>query len=158
MNSTDDPPPCHTISGMDLIPYPVNDYLLLIGRLAYAVTYMEGSVLFDLPRHRKRLPSALTAETLAGETTGTIARIIADNLSEVSDPALSTWLTAAAQHLDAAAKVRNPILQARPATVDGQRLHRWRPGQALSIDTQALRRDIADLENRCTALMDLRVP
>lgn len=55
------------------IPFPEDEHLALIGRLAYAVTYLEGAAICDLLRHAAVLPAELSVEALAGKGTGEIA-------------------------------------------------------------------------------------
>jgi hypothetical protein len=145
------------------IPYPDDEYLLLIGRFAYAVTYLEGAVLGDLSRHAAVLPLELTVDALAGKSTGLIAGTIRDHVRKVPDSAVAAWLAAGAEHLAAAATLRNPVLHARPATIDGQqRLRHWKLGarrqaaEAYPITTEVLAAGIAEIERRRAELERLR--
>jgi hypothetical protein len=149
------------------IPYPDDaegdEYLRLVGRLVYAVGYLEWGVLGDLARHATVVPSALSVAELAGQTTGTIAERIRQQVSAVTDPAVAAWLRAGSEHLDRAAKIRNPVLHARPTTVgDAQRLHRWKAAdrrggaESLTITVQVLRDGIAEIERRGRDLGQLR--
>lgn len=119
--------------------YPEDAYILAIGKLAYSVTYLEGQILFDLP-HLPGLPTQLDVRSLAGRSTGQLGRIFQDQavLSQVADLQVRAWLQAGGKHLSEAARLRNAVLHARPATVNGeQRLHRWHPdgGEIMNISS-----------------------
>ncbi|MCX5014772.1 hypothetical protein OG765_27835 [Streptomyces sp. NBC_00555] len=115
-----------------------DDYLIQIGRLAYSVTYLEGLVLYDLP-HLAGLPAELELKGLAGRTTGQLGAILQKReiLEQVADTSVRTWLQRSGELLSAAAKIRNSVLHARPATIQGQQmLQRWHPeaGQVFPIE------------------------
>jgi hypothetical protein len=95
------------------VPYPEDEYLLLVGKLAYAVTYLEGMILFDLPDQAHHLPPTVSLAQLAEKTTGQIAKSITQSLVDVPDPKVNAWLDQAAKCLDRAAKIRNAVLHAR---------------------------------------------
>jgi hypothetical protein len=118
--------------------YPEDSYLAKVGRLAYAVSGLEWLVLGDLPGLQARLPSELTVTALAGQTTGAIARRIAEARPDVHDSELQRWLSVSARCLHLAAEIRSHVLHARPATIEGrQRLYRWRIGREVA-DTFAI--------------------
>ncbi|MCX4714945.1 hypothetical protein OG818_03930 [Streptomyces virginiae] len=106
-----------------------DDYLLRIGRLSYLVTYLEWQVLGDLP-HIPGLPAELEVRKLVGMTTGHLARTFqsAQILQQVADPAAQNWLRRSGELLESAARDRNSVLHARPATIAGRQiLNRWHP-------------------------------
>lgn len=110
------------------IPFPPDAYLAEVGRIVYAVGYLEWGILGGLLGLQARLaPADLTAEALAGSTTKSIARAIEREAPHVPDPAVRAWLEESARWLLEVSDIRNAALGARPATIDGeQRLYRWR--------------------------------
>jgi hypothetical protein len=142
------------------IPYPDDAYISLVGRLAYAVTYLEGLVVNDLYRLRHHLPAELTLEKLAGEPTGVIGKLVTRHAQEASHPVVVAWLDAAGPILSKAAKIRNPVLHARPATTpdNKQQLFRWHPREQFPITAERLRQGIAEIERVIHELSDYRPP
>lgn len=115
--------------------WPPDDYLTLLGRVVYSVASIEGLLLFDLPR-MPNPPVGATPAALAGKTTTGLGRALVDVSSQVADPGWSAYLSAGAAALMDIGPVRNAVLHARPATVDGaQQLHRWRLGSNAEIFT-----------------------
>jgi len=142
------------------IPYPDDSYLAEIGRVIYALAYLEWGALGDLS-HLPGLPPALSVENLAGKTTATVALEIRANLAAVADPGVAAWLLAHADALEALAPRRNGVVHARPATIDGQqRLNRWakRSGmvEAYPITDDLLGHLVDDIEAAVTATGGLR--
>lgn len=111
------------------VALPDDEYLLRLGKVAYAVSYVEWTVLGDLYGLRDRLPANLTVQHLAGKTTGSIAKALRDALPEIADPEVHEFIEASAEVLADLSTRRNQVLHARPATTeDGrQRLLRYRP-------------------------------
>jgi hypothetical protein len=143
------------------LPFPEDSYLLALARFFYAVSYLEWTVLGDLS-HISGLPIALQVQELAGKTTGTIGRQLANPvlLAQVADPVVRAWLAAGGDHLIEVAKVRNSVLHARPATVDGrQRLHRWDPsrGEVFTITEPLLTEMLDDISNRVRDMSNRRI-
>ena len=133
------------------------EYVAKLGRFIYAVTYLEWSLLGDLSSIPD-LPAVLSLQELAGCTTGGIARRVTDNIAAVTDPRASPFLATAANHLREVAVMRNDVLHARPATVDGkQRLYRWLPGRSFAVSDAWLDEQIADVERREAEVSGLRV-
>jgi hypothetical protein len=139
--------------------YPDDPYLTQIGRLAYAVSGLEWSVLGDLPRHAAVLPPALNVGALAGQTTGRIARAIQQHLHDVQDQDVQAWLKESASALLVVSDIRNHVLHARPATLDGQqRLYRWRQGRdSFPITDQWLEEETDLIEAWSAKVVALRV-
>jgi len=143
-----------------MLAYPEDSYLIQVGRLAYAVSSLEWSVLGDLTHHASALPAALAIGTLAGQTTGKIAEKIKQHLNAVQDNAVREWLKTSADALTEASIIRNHFLHARPATIDDQqRLYRWRltPNDAFPITDQWLADQIDRIETLSAAVSTLRV-
>jgi hypothetical protein len=141
------------------VPFPEDDYVRALGRLCYAVSYLEWSVLGDLPRV-PGLPAELRLSELAGKTTGQIGGSLKRHLARVPDPAVRGWLEAAGDHLVAVAKLRNSVLHARPATVQShQRLHRWDPsrGETLTITDAHLAKLLQDIDGRIRDMSGRRI-
>jgi hypothetical protein len=138
---------------------PEDDYLLLIGQLAYMVTALEGLIIFDLPGMADHLPASLTAGSLSGLTTGQIARALTNAAGRIEDADVRRYVELAGQHLADASSVRNDLLHARPATIDGKtRLYRWRQSDqcnrhpAFPITDDWLRENIDRLSEASNAL------
>ena len=107
---------------------PDDEYLLRIGQLVYMVSSIEGLILFDLPGMATYLPEKLNAGALAGETMGTLARALTDAAPSIEDGDVRAYVDFAGRVLSQTSSIRNDLLHARPATVDGQsRLFRWKP-------------------------------
>jgi hypothetical protein len=144
-----------------VVAFSEDEYLLALGRLCYAVSYLEWSVLGDLPRI-SGLPQELQLRNLAGHSTGTIGRRFSDPaiLGKVDAPDVRSWLETAGEHLTAVAKRRNSVLHARPATIDGkQRLHRWSPDhdEVFTITEELLEEILADITDRLRDLTSRRI-
>lgn len=125
---------------------PGEQYLARIGELAYAVSSLEWTLLGDLSVHKTSLPDDLTLENLAGHTTGRIATLLDKAIPKVEDSELAVYLEAGSAALRQVAELRNAVLHARPATIDGeQRLRRYRatPHEAFAI-TDAWLEDALD--------------
>ena len=144
---------------MAAIPYANDPYLALVGRLAYAVAYLEWAVLGDIDRV-PGVPAGLSVADLAGKTTGQISRLINDTLPSVSDPKTQVWLTKSAEVLESAAEIRNHVLHACPGTAsDGsQMLYRWLPSTAFWITEDDPEVAIRNVEDSLTDLNTLRLP
>lgn len=108
------------------VALPDEDYTLRIGELAYAVSYLEWTLLGDLHRLSDRLPEGLTLAELEPCTTGTIAKKARAAAEAADDAEIQAYLSAAADALTRAAAMRNDLLHARPAThpQQDQRLNR----------------------------------
>lgn len=144
---------------MTVVPYPDDGYLLKIGRLAYAVTYLEGMVLFDLPGTGTQLPTAITLAELGGKPTGVIAGRLRDHAPQLADPALREYLVAASDALAAVATIRNAVLHARPATIDEQqqrRLNRAHAGEQFVITDAWLDAKAAEILQYVRTVSDVR--
>ncbi len=123
---------------------PEDEYLVLIGQVAYMVSALEWTILGDLPRHALDLPSDLTQETLAHLPTGVIAGKLKDAVDKITKDDLRAYIERGAEVLQKASVERNDMLHARPATAgDGnQRIYRWTKDRQLLIDTEWLERTI----------------
>jgi hypothetical protein len=110
-----------------VIPFPDQEYVARLGRLAYAIGYLEWSILGALPDLASVLPASVRLENIVGETTWSIGQRLAE--ATVEDPALRAWLTKGGAALKEISRRRNAVLHARPATDDAgrQRLYRWHP-------------------------------
>ena len=144
-----------------MIPYPEDEYVIAIGKLAYAVSYLEWAILGDLP-HISGLPPQIGIEALTGKTTGGIADVIGSRavLAQVSDPVIQNWLSEASTHLKAVSQARNGILHARPATINGrQRLNRWDPsrGETFAVEIDRINGLLEDIYARLSALNAIRL-
>jgi len=148
---------------MSRVPFPDDSYVTLIGRVAYAISYVEWLLLGDLSR-LPDLPEQLTVGSLAGKPTGRIASEVDAHLPAVPDPEVRRFLSVSAQALHDLAPLRNHILHARPATIDGaQRLNRWRllpdgSGEAFQIDEAFLQSVLDRADEAITDIYRVRLP
>lgn len=139
------------------VPYPDDTYLTLLGKAAYAVSYLEWTALGDLSG-LPGLPSELSLAKLAGKTTRQIADTFDRHATKVGDPASRHFVQAAATELRGISARRNDILHARPATIGGeQRLYRWMPNKAEVIDLDMLRDFIDLVDGALARLGQMRV-
>jgi hypothetical protein len=135
------------------VALPEDDYLTLIGQVAYMVSSLEWTILGDLPGLGRYLPSDLTTSALAGKSTGQIAGALMKAKEKISDDDVRAFVVRASELLSEAATMRNDLLHARPATIGAhQRLYRWKPGRAFAIDTAWLNHTIDKLSKASTAL------
>lgn len=147
------------------VALPEDEYVLLIGQLAYMVSYLEWIIMGDLPRLAHQVPASLTVEALAGKSTGQIAGALAKAAPAIGDDAVRAYVECAGRVLGEAAERRNDVLHARPATSPDrrQRLYRWKPAdgrgaaRTFFIDTAWLERAIDELSEAVSALCGVRV-
>ncbi|MDV7992079.1 hypothetical protein [Rhodococcus sp. IEGM 1374] len=142
------------------IPFPDDDYLAAIGRMTYAIGYLEWSILGDLPQI-DGLPEALTVEKLAGKTVADIGKTLQSNLDGVEDSETRAWLKMAADYLLSFSNRRNAVLHGRPATTDDgePQLSRWtkKPGEQYFITPKLLEDLVSDIDLAVTDLSSKRV-
>lgn len=139
------------------IALPEPQYLEAIGRYAYAVSYLEWSILGDLP-HVEGLPATLTVDELASKTTGGIGHALLRHAPDVNDSSTREWLEAGGRALVELTEARNALLHARPATIEGkQRLFRWLPGTAFAITDEWLAAQERNFETLADQVRRLRV-
>lgn len=98
------------------VALPDTEYLARIGEIAYTVAYMEWIVLGDLQFYSDALPDELALSDLEPKPTGRIARALEKQAGKVPDESVRTFVKLASEVLDCAAKIRNVVLHARPAT------------------------------------------
>lgn len=106
--------------------WPDDPYLVKLGKVSYAASYLEALILNDLGR----FPDDLPADLLDAEALSVLSnKVLAEKLrgAVVADQSIARWLTVAADELDKARAVRNDVLHARPVTDSEarQRLMRW---------------------------------
>ncbi|MFE5586394.1 hypothetical protein [Kitasatospora sp. NPDC056531] len=116
-----------------------NDYLTRIGRLSYLVSYLEWQVLGDLPHLPVPSLPELELTRLVDGTTDRLAQTFSSPrlLDQITDIPTREWLRRAGELLESAARDRDSVLHAHPATVDGRTvLHRWHPtkGEVFTVD------------------------
>ncbi len=145
------------------VALPEDDYLVLVGQVAYMVSSLEWTILGDLPGLAQYLPPDLNTAALAGKTTGMIGHALASAVDRIDDDEVRTYVEEAGRLLREASDLRNDLLHARPATVGGrQRLYRWKkadargPGRALVIDDSWLESTIDALSVSSAALNAIR--
>lgn len=98
------------------VALPEDAYLARIGEIAYTVSSMEWTLLGDLRRLADRLPGGLTLASLEPLTTGQIAMRVSSATEGLEDGQVKDYFTAVSSALRSAAKLRNDVLHARPAT------------------------------------------
>ena len=145
------------------VALPEDEYLVLIGQVAYMVSSLEWTILGDLPGLAQYLPTDLTTSALAGKSTGQIAGALSKAAGEISDDVVRAYIELVGRVLGEAAEMRNDMLHARPATIgEDQRLYRWKPtdwrgaGRAFVIDTAWLNSTIDKLSAASAALGNIR--
>ncbi len=150
---------------MSRVPFPEDDFVLQIGRAAYAISYIEGGLLGDLAR-LPGLPPELSIDNLAWRTTGGLGAEIRQHLAGVSDARAQAFLAACAKWLTRLAGPRNDILHARPATIgNAQRPFRWvrkdrgrGPVEAFPIDEAALQSILELVDDAIEEINAVRLP
>jgi hypothetical protein len=141
------------------IPLPENEYLLLVGQVAYMVSYLEWLILGDLEGLRADLPAKLTLGELAGKPTGVIAERLRCAVKDIHEPDVKAYIAEGARVLKDASTRRNDLLHARPATIGGnQRLKRQVPGTEIEIEIGWLNTAIDALSKGQRALDAVRPP
>lgn len=145
---------------------PDQDYLARIGEVAYTVSYMEWTLLGDLYRLADQLPEGLTLASLEPLTTGQIATRARSAAEGVEDGQVKDYLSAVAAALSTAARLRNDVLHARPATHprQGQRLiraevaGRQTTGTRFWIDDEWFDSTVIELDEQLSAVSRTRPP
>jgi hypothetical protein len=108
-----------------VLPFPCESYMRALAEALYAVSYVESMLLGDLPRLSTSIDS-LSVEGLSRQTMGAVASSVRQAISRASTPGEAAWLAAAADALESVVDLRNRVVHAHPATVDGQQmLYRW---------------------------------
>jgi hypothetical protein len=137
---------------------PGSGYLQSLGELVYAVTSLEGLMIFDIPRMQSAVPAKFTVDSLVGGTTAGIGQQFLDCAPKVTDAGVRAYFETGGAALREVGGIRNNVLHARPATMDtgAQRLYRHVPGTSpVFIDDDwletALNR-VADLSGEVTTL------
>jgi len=141
------------------VSLPDDDYLLLVGQMAYMVGSLEGTIPFDLPGLAQYLPADLNPSALAGKTTGALAGALTKAAPSITNDDIRAYVELAASVLKEVSSRRNDLLHARPATVDGeQRLYRWKtddhrgPHLTFAISTDWLEAEVDRLSEAAVAL------
>lgn len=145
---------------MSRIAYPENAYLAELGRLAYAVQYLEG-LIYDLALVPE-LQMRVSIDDLEGMTMNRIATEfrMATFATGPRQADVQAFASEMSLQLDKVAPLRNSVLHARPATVDGkQRLARRnvRLGEFFTVDEAKLADTIAVVEDAILAAGATRV-
>lgn len=105
------------------IALPEDDYLVLIGQVAYMVSSLEWTILGDCRGLAQYLPADLNTPVLAGKSTGQISGALSKEVDKIGDDDVRAYVELAGQLLGEASKMRNDLLHARPATIgEDQRL------------------------------------
>lgn len=145
------------------VALPEDDYLGLVGQVAYMVSSLEWTILGDLPGLAPYLPAELNTSALAGKSTGQIAGALSKAVDQISDVDVRAYVELAGRLLGEATELRNDMLHARPATIGKhQRLYRWKPtdwrgaGRAFVIDVAWLNSTIDKLSAASSALSEVR--
>lgn len=102
------------------VALPEDAYLARIGEVAYTVSSMEWTLLGDLHQLTDRLPEVLTLASLEPLTTGQIATRVRSAAEGMEDSPVKDYLSAVAEALKLASRLRNDVLHARPATYPEQ--------------------------------------
>jgi len=148
------------------VALPEDAYLARIGEIAYTVSYMEWTLLGDLHRLADQLPDSITLASLEPLTTGQIAARVRSAAEELEDGRAKDYLSAVSEALRLAARLRNDVLHARPAThpAQDQRLTRAEvaggrtTGARFWIDDAWLDGAIGDMNKGLSAVSVVRPP
>lgn len=146
------------------VALPEDAYLARIGEIAYTASSMEWTLLGDLHRLADRLPEDLTLASLEPLTTGQIATRVRRAAEGLENGQVKDYLSAVAEALRLAARLRNDVLHARPAThpEQDQRLTRAEvagvrtTGARFWIDDAWLDDAISDMNNGLSAVNAMR--
>ncbi len=146
------------------VALPEDAYLARIGEIAYTASSMEWTLLGDLHRLADRLPEGLTLASLEPLTTGQIATRVRRAAEGLENGQVKDYLSAVAEALRLAARLRNDVLHARPAThpEQDQRLTRAEvaggrtTGARFWIDDAWLDDAISDMNNGLSAVNAMR--
>ncbi len=139
---------------------PGDRYLTFIGGIAYAVSYMEWTVIGDL----SRIHASITLEDLVDRTTGHIGKALVKASVSESNPAVQDFLKVSGQCLNEASTLRNSVLHARPATIEGeQRLtrrtyNRGAENEDMTIDFEWLEATTDRLAELTREMSNARLP
>lgn len=108
------------------VALPESQYLARIGEIAYTVSSMEWTLLGDLYRLGDEVAPFLVLKDLEPQTTGSIGACAVDAANKMDDGPVRQYIAASGEALTKAAKIRNDVLHARPATHpdQNQRLNR----------------------------------
>lgn len=98
------------------VALPEQHYLARIGEVAYTVSSMEWTILGDIHRLADRLPDDLLLSKVEPMMTSGIANVVKEAAKAADDGPIKDYLTEVYKALYAAAKIRNDVLHARPAT------------------------------------------
>lgn|GEM_PF-6524326 len=99
------------------VALPEPEYLARIGEIAYTVSSMEWTLLDDLHRLAAYLPAPLTLKELEPQTTGAIGACASKAAAMGMAPGpVREFIAVCGTALTEAAKIRNDVLHARPAT------------------------------------------
>jgi hypothetical protein len=143
---------------------PDEAYLQLLGEFTFWVAHLEWTVLGDLAASANNVPG-IDVVALLGDTTNGIAKQLQRMIPTWSEaPKLTAWATLAVEALTDAARRRNHVLHARPATNDDdQRIllrHRWvgpeRSVERFWVTKDYLREQIATIKQWDAQLEPLR--
>ena len=74
------------------VALPEDDYLVLVGQVAYMVSSLEWTILGDLPGLAQYLPPDLNTAALAGKTTGMIGHALASAVDRIDDDEVRTYV------------------------------------------------------------------
>lgn len=106
------------------VALPEPEYLARIGEIAYTVSSMEWTLLDDLHRLAAYLPAPLTLKELEPQTTGAIGACASKAAAMGMAPGpVREFIAVCGTALTEAAKIRNDVLHARPATHPEQDQH-----------------------------------
>lgn len=107
---------------------PEQEYVQKLGLVAYLVSWVEGLLLFDIPRLEHKLPVELSTTAMVGLTTREIGERFVTHAVRSADEKVAAYFEAGGRALIEIAPQRNAMLHSRPATdPEGRtRLYRWR--------------------------------
>lgn len=110
-----------------MIPLPPPTYMDALARVIYAVTYLEGLIIWDIASVSTQLPPEFETRLIVTKTTGGIGHYLVKHASKVSNSTFQSWIYAGGTALIDVTDDRNDVLHARPVTAPSgqQQLQRF---------------------------------
>jgi hypothetical protein len=144
-----------------VITYPPESYLLLLGKVDYALSYLDSLIFGDLRAHK-----VVDIDSASRMEMGKQIPFLSNIKKDPAHFALVGYVTAAENALSSVLADRNSFVHASAATDSGgdSVKYRWaiakgiKPHEALELDEVWLRRFCHNIEGAITTLSALRVP
>lgn len=150
-------------------PLPEPEYLQKVGLVVYLVAFVEGLLIWDLPRLAHLIPPELEIMKVSGMSTAQLGKYFIAHAPRCTDERVMAYFDAGGRVLVEIAPSRNGILHARPGQdgddpVQRLRLIRWRvaeddpSSEAYVVDDDRLDTLIVRIDEIVGQLTELRIP